>query len=76
MFKKIFKFGKSKKTADTIGELKATESKIINSVNAELIKMHAINQAMYEICPEKSGQTGYKTGCNCCNECNKLKGVI
>lgn len=76
MFKKIFKFGKNKNADEIIGELKATESKIINSVNAELIKMYAVNNCMYEVCPEKTEQSDYKTGCTACGECNKLKGVI
>ena len=75
MFKKfkLFKNGNADKAID---ELKATESSFINSVNAELVKMHAVNEACYELCPKKLGQNKVYAGCTACNECGKLKGVI
>lgn len=73
---KFLKFGKSKNADEIIGDLKKTEQNFIDSVNAELIKMNAVNQAMYEVCPEKAERKVGYIGCTACGECNKLKGVI
>lgn len=73
---KIFKNGNCKDADKIIGDLKKTEQNFINSINAELKKLNAVNTAMYEICPEETETTGYKTGCNCCNKCQKFNGVI